>query len=310
MHIPDGMLDAKTMAGTWAVAATGLGIGVRAVRTRMTDGRLVLMAVLAALVFALQMLNFPVAGGTSGHFAGGALAAVLLGPWPAMIVMSAVLVVQAFFFADGGVISLGANIVNMAVVAPLVGWWVYSLAVRISDTRSARMAGAFVAAWAACVAAALAAALMLWASGAAPLLFLAGAMTFWHALIGVGEGLVTAGLVGYVFRLRPDLMRADTEILRPRGLALSLGAVAVAATGLSLLASRAPDGLETVAGTLPSLGGAGTASKLSPMAGYIVPGIANEALVGVLAGLVGLIITSVAVYLGLRSLRSRRAARG
>lgn len=306
MHIPDGMLDTKTVLAGWAAAAPTVAVAVGRVRRRMSDGRLVLMSVIAALIFALQMLNFPLAGGTSGHFAGGALAAVLLGPWPAVLVISAVLAVQAFFFADGGVTSLGANIVNMAIVAPLVGWWVYSLAVRVSDTRAGRVAGSFVAAWSACVAAALGAGLMVWASGAAPFAPVMGAMGFWHALIGIGEGLVTAGLVAYVYAVRPELMKADAEVMRPRGLAVSLGVVALIAAGLSLLASTAPDGLESVAGKLSFLAEAGPVWKLSPMAGYLVPGIDNEALAGALAGVVGVIVTGALLYAALRSARRDR----
>jgi cobalt/nickel transport system permease protein len=305
VHIPDGMLDAKTLAASWAGAAPAVAWAVRRARARVSDGRLVLMSVLAALVFALQMLNFPVAGGTSGHFAGGALAAIVLGPWPAVLIITAVLAVQAFFFADGGVTALGANILNMAVVAPLLGWWIYSAALRISDSRAGRVAGSFVAGWAACVAAALGAGLMVWASGSAPFIPVMGAMGFWHALIGIGEGLVTAGLVSYVQAVRPELMKADAETMRTRGLAISLGVVAVIAAALSFAASSSPDGLEHVAETL----GFGTASepvwRLSPMAGYAVPGLANETLAGVLAGIVGVAVTGVLLYAALQAARRR-----
>jgi len=307
MHIPDGMLDTKTLAATWATALPALAWGVREVRRRMDDGRLVLMAVLAALIFALQMLNFPVAGGTSGHFAGGALAAILLGPWPALLVISAVLMVQALFFADGGVTALAANVVNMAIVAPFVGWWIYSLALRLSDSRAGRVTGAFVAGWVGCVAAAAGAGIMVWASGAAPLVPVLGAMVFWHALIGIGEGLVTAGLVSYVFALRPELMRSDVEIMRPRGLALSLGVVALIAAGLSVFASGSPDGLEFVAERFSFLTEVEPLWRSSPMAGYALPGVGNEAVAGVLAGIVGVIVTAVLFYLALRALKARGA---
>ncbi len=307
MHIPDGMLDTQTLAGGWAAAAAALGWALRQVRIRMTDSRLVLMAVLTALVFALQMLNFPVAGGTSGHFAGGALVAILLGPWPAVVVVSAVLVVQAFMFADGGVTALGANIVNMGVIAPFAGWWVYSAGLRLSDSRAGRVVGAFVAGWTACVAAAIGAALMLWVSGAVPLAPVLGAMGFWHALIGIGEGLVTAGLVGYVHAVRPELMKADAEVMRPRGLAISLGAFALLAAGLSFLASRFPDGLESVGRGLGFLKPPASIWN-APMAGYAAPGISNEALAGVLAAIVGVIVAGVLAYVLLRSLRQRRGA--
>jgi cobalt/nickel transport system permease protein len=229
MHIPDGMLDTRTVAATWVVAVPTLGVAVRKVRAAIDDGRLVLMAVLSALIFALQMLNFPVAGGTSGHFAGGALAAILLGPWAAMLVMSTVVVVQALVFGDGGVLALGANMLNMAVIAPLVGWWIYSLALRVCAGRTARVAGSFAGAWSATMAAALSAAVMLWLSGAAALVPVAGAMALWHSLIGIGEGLVTAGLVSYVIAVRPDLLRSDIEAFRSRTLVMSAALLALAA---------------------------------------------------------------------------------
>jgi cobalt/nickel transport system permease protein len=307
MHIPDGMLSTPTLAVGWAAGAPVVAWAVRRVRRSVTDGRLVLMSVLAALVFALQMLNFPVAGGTSGHFAGGALAAIVLGPWPAVLIIAAVLAVQAFFFADGGVTALGANMVNMAIVAPFLGWWVYSAAVRISDSRAARIAGAFVAGWIACVAAALGAGLMVWASGSAPLIPVMGAMGFWHALIGVGEGLVTAGLVSYVHAVRPELMKADAEIMRPRGLVISLGATALVAAAVSFVASNSPDGLEHVAESLGFVTTSEPVWRLSPMADYAVPGLANETLAGVLAGIVGVMVTGILLYALLQTARRRRA---
>lgn len=308
MHIPDGMLDTKTVTATWVAAVPALAWATRKVRAAGSDGRLVLMAVLSGAVFALQMLNFPVAGGTSGHFAGGALAAILLGPWPAMLVLTAVLVVQAFVFGDGGVTALGANIVTMAIVAPTVGWWVYSLSVRVSDTRAGRTVGAFAAAWAATMAAAVVAALLIWASGAALLVPVMGTMAFWHAIIGVGEGLVTAGLVAYVFAVRPDLMKADSEVLRPGALAASLGALALAAAAGSLFASRYPDGLERVASTLGFLNATRAPGARGPLAGYLMPGVSNEALAGVLAGIAGVIVTAALAYAAVRSLRGGRRA--
>jgi cobalt/nickel transport system permease protein len=305
MHIPDGMLDTKTVAATWVAALPALGWATRKVRSAMSDGRLVLMAVLSGLIFALQMLNFPVAGGTSGHFAGGALAAILLGPWAAMLVMTSVLIVQALIFGDGGVTALAANIVNMAIVAPVVGWWIYSLAVRVSDARAGRTVGAFIAAWTACVAAAVSAALMVWASGAALLVPVVGAMAFWHAIIGVGEGLVTAGLVAYVLAVRPDLMKATAEALRPRTLALSLGVLALVAAGVSVFASSSPDGLQHVASTL-GFATATIPAAAGPLHGHLVPGMTNETLAGVLAGLAGVLVTGALAYAGIRSLAGRR----
>lgn len=308
MHIPDGMLNTTTWVTAWAGSAAAVGLGVRRVRQTMSESRLVLMAVLAALVFALQMLNFPVAGGTSGHFSGGAAAAIILGPWPAVLVMTAVLIVQSLFFADGGITALGANIITMGVIGPFAGWWLYTLVTRGAASRTRKAAAAFIAAWTGCFAAALAAATMLWVSGRVPLVAGLGAMGFWHALIGIGEGLITAGLVSYLLGVRPDLLAGERprEALGTRGVAITLGIVALAAAGLSFIASARPDGLEFVYSE-KGLGApfAEKALVRSPMPDYLLPGVENETLAGILAAVVGLVLAGVLLYVGVRAIRGR-----
>lgn len=308
MHIPDGMLRAPTWVSAWLGSAGIIGYAAREVRKRLTDGTIVMMAVLAALIFALQMLNFPVAGGTSGHFAGGAAAAIVLGLWPAMLVMAAVVTVQAVFFADGGITALGANMLTMAIVAPVAGHLVYRTVTRLRQTRTARLAAAFAAGWIACVAAALAAGVMLWLSGRAPLVPVLGAMGFWHALIGLGEGAITAGLVGYLLAVRPDLLTADvratSDAATARKTAIGLAAIALAVAGASFLASSRPDGLEFVYSRLGTALREAPATGVSP--GYALPGIANETLAGVLAGIVGVAVTGMLVYALLNAARARR----
>jgi cobalt/nickel transport system permease protein len=146
---------------------------------------------------------------------------------------------------------------------------------------------------------------MVWASGAALLVPVVGAMAFWHAIIGVGEGLVTAGLVAYVLAVRPDLMKASAEVLRPRTLALSLGVLALVAAGVSVFASSSPDGLQHVASTL-GFATATVPAAADPLHGYLVPGMTNETLAGVLAGLAGVLVTGALAYAGIRSLAGRR----
>lgn len=309
MHIPDGMLDTKTWVGAWLVSGSFLGIAVRRVRSALSDSRIVLMAVLAALIFALQMLNFPVAGGTSGHFAGGAAAAIVLGPWAAVVVISAILVVQALVFADGGIAALGANMLNMAVIGPFVGWWVYRAFARLRDTRGPKVAGAFVAGWVAAVASALAVAAELSLSGRADIAIVGVAMGFWHGLIGIGEGLVTAGLVAYLLSVRPDLLGdKPREATSTRGVALVLAAAALAAAGISFIASSHPDGLEYV---YERVGAPFSSQALlkSPLPDYALPNVANETVAGVLAGVVGVIVTGALLYALLAAVRQRRGLR-
>ncbi len=313
MHIPEGMLSIPVTALTGLISAATVAYAVSWVRQHMDERQVVLMAVSGALIFALQMLNFPIQAGTSGHFAGGALAGILLGPWPAVLVLTAVLGVQAFLFADGGVIALGANLLNLAVVAPLLGYVVYRGFLRWSDRRGAHLCGAFLGAWLSTLLAALAVAAELGLSGTAHLGIAALAMGTTHALIGIGEGLLTAALVAYLYAVRPDLLRGEAPSSegRPiRGVTVTLGALAILAAGLSFMASSAPDGLEWVyfeqgigdaeaVAQAPRLLGQG-----GPLANYQVAGLDNEALGSAVAGLIGL--TIVGALLAAVAIRRRK----
>ena len=308
MHIPDGMLSNATVAATGVASVGFVGYAVHWVRTHFDQRKVVLMAVTAALIFALQMLNFPVAAGTSGHFVGGALAGILLGPFAGAIVMTTVLLIQAFVFADGGVLALAANVFNLAVVAPLVAYAVWRAFCRMGESLGLRVVGAFVAAWASLVAAALAVAVEIWVSGNAQLVVVLTAMGFWHAIIGVGEGLVTAGLVAYVWKVRPDLLSSAQKSgqVAVRSLAIGFAVIALVAVALSFLASANPDGLEYVyfeegvGDTFEE-----TALVDSPLPDYVVPGIGNETLAGVLAGAVGVIVVGGLLYVGATGIRRR-----
>jgi len=166
------------------------------------------MGVSAAFIFAAQMLNFTVAGGTSGHLLGGALAAILLGPWAGMLVITSVLTIQALLFQDGGLLALGANVFNMAIVGVLVAWAVYAAVKRVAGTRGwAVMVGAFAAAWLSVVVASIAAAAELAFSGASPWGIVFPAMGGVHVLIGIGEGLITVATLSFLRATRPDLLR-------------------------------------------------------------------------------------------------------
>lgn len=207
MHIPDGFLDAKTFV-TLDVAAAGLiGVATSRVRKALEERAVPLMAVLAAFIFAAQMLNFPVVGGTSGHFTGGALAALTLGPWPAVLIMTLVLVIQSLFFGDGGILALGANIFNMGFVAPFVAYGVYRVVRLVFRSNAGLYVGSFVASWLAVVAAATACALELSVSGLIPFSVSVPAMAGIHALIGIGEGIITAGAVAVLVASRVEVLK-------------------------------------------------------------------------------------------------------
>ncbi|MBN1582914.1 MAG: energy-coupling factor ABC transporter permease [Anaerolineae bacterium] len=207
MHIPDGFLDPVTSAATWVASAGGVAYAVRRVNKTLTERQVPLMGVSAAFIFAAQMMNFTIAGGTSGHLLGGTLAAILLGPWAGMLVMTSVLAVQALLFQDGGLLVLGANIFNMAIVGVLSGWAIYTGLKRLfGDKTWAISVGGFVAAWASVVIAALVAAVELALSGTSPFGIVFPAMGGTHALIGVGEGLITVAVLAFLRVVRPDLL--------------------------------------------------------------------------------------------------------
>jgi len=201
MHIPDGFLDPKVWAGAYAVSAGALAAAVARTGKVLEQRQVPTLGVMAAFIFAAQMVNFPVAGGTSGHLLGGALAAVLLGPWSAGLILTTVLVIQMLFFYDGGVTALGANVLNMAVIAPWVAYGVYRAFNPLVKGPVGRNAAIFVAAWLSVVAAALACSLEIALSGTVPLKVVLPAMLGWHAIIGLGEGLLTVVAVAYVARL-------------------------------------------------------------------------------------------------------------
>jgi cobalt/nickel transport system permease protein len=210
MHIPDGFLSLAVAGLGWLLSIVALAYAISRTNRQLGEKQVPLMGVMAAFIFAAQMLNFPVAGGTSGHLIGAALAAILLGPWAGMLVMTSVVAVQALLFQDGGLIALGANILNMAVIANLVGYYVYALLQRVLGGRAwVNLASAFVAAWLSVFVASLVCAVQLGLSGSSPLQVALPAMGGIHALIGVGEGLITVAALAFITATRRDLVQSS-----------------------------------------------------------------------------------------------------
>jgi cobalt/nickel transport system permease protein len=218
VHVPDGFFNAAVSVSAGVVAAAGVAVCLRGARRELDDRTAPMAGLVAAFVFAVQMLNFPVAAGTSGHLLGGALAAILVGPYTAVLCVAVVLLVQAFFFADGGLTSLGVNITLMGLVAVLVGWGLFRLITRSVRSRGAVVAAAFVAALLSVPASALAFTLLFWIGGTAPIDVgtVAMAMGGVHVLIGIGEGLITAVTVSTVLAIRPDLVYGARELVADR----------------------------------------------------------------------------------------------
>jgi len=306
MHIPDGFLTTVVVLFLWLVAVIVIGYALRRVSQEIGERLVPLMGVLAATIFAGQMLNFSVTGGTSGHLLGATLATILVGPWAAMVVMTTVVSIQALIFQDGGLLALGANLFNMAIVGVAVAHFTYTTVQKLARGKSwGIFVGGFVAAWLSIVIAALACALELAVSGTSPANIAVPAMGGIHALIGIGEGLITLGALALVYAARRDLL-SGTQVA-PRGSkAVWVGGLlfALLLTVLSPLASAHPDGLEWVAEQHGFLEAA-REPLYTLIPDYLFPGIPNETLATILAGILGTLLV-FGVALGVA--RARRAA--
>ena len=206
MHIPDGFLEPQVWVPMTALSGGAIAWCARRAKESMSEREVPLMGVMGAFIFAAQMINFPVAAGTSGHLAGGVLLAVLLGPYVATLVMACVLMVQCFLFQDGGLTALGANVFNMGIVAAFAGYGVFAAVKGVVGGDRGYFAGAFAAAWFAVVASAALAAVELSLSGTTPLLQSLVAMVTVHTVIGLMEGLITVAVLRFLKTVRPDLL--------------------------------------------------------------------------------------------------------
>lgn len=343
MHVPDGFLDVPTSLATGAIAVGAVGLSLRKAETELRASGPALAGLTAAFVFAAQMINFPVGAGTSGHLLGGVLAASLVGPWTAVLVMTVVFLVQALLFADGGITALGTNILVMGLVTVLVGYGLTRLMLRALPRRLRSVVpAAAVGALVSTPAAALAFTGLYAVGGTVdiPLSALATAMIGWHVLIGIGEAVITAAILGAVVATRPDLVyavrgaRPDLVLVgadgtrrtvaadatdaadagaRPvgaRGFLAAGGLITLIVAGLlSLAASSHPDGLEYVGEEL-GFGGSAHESAVagSPLADYALRGL-DGPLGTSLAGILGVAITVAlgAAVLGLVGRLRRRA---
>lgn len=217
LHAPDGFVTLPIALVMWMVTAAAVGYAVYRTNRDLDERAVPLLGVMAAFIFAAQMFNFPVVGGTSGHLLGGVLAAVLLGPWAATLVMTAVVAIQGLLFQDGGLLIMGANIFNMGILGTLGGYAVYRLIARLlGGEERGRLPAAAVAAWCSVVAGAVAMTLQLAASGIIPLEIALPAMVGVHALIGIGEAIITVAALGFIGATRADLFRLrDAHVAVP-----------------------------------------------------------------------------------------------
>ncbi|MGV9402352.1 energy-coupling factor ABC transporter permease [Streptomyces sp. NPDC003667] len=338
MHVPDGFINAPVSAVTGVVAAGAIAVSLRGARRELDERTAPLAGLVAAFIFAVQMLNFPVAAGTSGHLLGGALAAILVGPFTGVLCVSVVLLMQGVLFADGGLTALGVNITDMAIVTTVVAYAVFRglLAVLPRKRRSVTVAS-FVAALVSVPAAAVAFTLMYAVGGTTDVSIgkVATAMIGVHVLIGLGEAVITTLTVGAVIAVRPDLVhgarglrqrlrlrvngelvdapapaapvaaRASRRTLWLTGLVTSL----VLAGFVSFYASANPDGLEKVAHDQGiDKKTEKHASSDSPLADYGVKDVSDARLSGGLAGVIGVGVTVVAGSTVFWAVRRRRGS--
>jgi len=322
MHAPDGFFAPWLSILGWVVLAVLIAVALRQTRSQLGERQVPLMGVLAAAIFAGQMLNFTIPGGTSGHLLGGALAAILLGPWAALLVMTAVIAVQGLVFQDGGLLVMGLNIINMGVITAFVGYFVHRPLSRLLKGTSGTLASAFVAAYLSMVVTAAFAAVELAVSGSSPLGFALPAMVGVHAIIGVGEGLLTIFALGFILAARPDVVQgAAAPGRRSAGFALAGLAAALAITLLAPFASPYPDGLERVAEVaaspaeveIPPVGftvpdqprffGAPGDAPYEVLPDYTVPLLGQSGIGTIAAGMIGVLVVFAVAWGAARLLR-------
>ena len=311
LHIPDGFLSTPVSLIGWLLAIIGVALALRFTGRQLDERQIPLLGVMAAFIFAAQAINFPVAGGTSGHLLGGALAAIVLGPWAAVLVMTAVISLQALLFQDGGLLAMGWNIMNMGVLTALTGAALYGLARKgFGQGRTSLIVAGAAAAWLTVEAAAVATALELAVSGASPLRVALPAMVGVHALIGIGEAAITVGALLLIFRTRPDILaKGDRSFGRVSATWIGLGLIiALFVAVFSFAASGSPDGLERIALDMGFIDKA-----LDPLytilPDYTIPFIKNDTASTVIAVVVGtLLVFGLAYLVGRLVRRPKRAS--
>jgi cobalt/nickel transport system permease protein len=309
MHAPDGIFAVWLSILGWIIALVVINLAVRNTRQQLGERQIPLMGVLAAAIFAGQMLNFSIPGGTSGHLLGGALAAIILGPWAGVLIITAVVIVQALLFQDGGLLVMGLNIINMGIVTSLVGYFTYRVGTRIAKGRTGMLVSSFVAGWLSVVVTSIFASVELALSGTSSLQFALPAMVGVHIMIGIGEGLLTASALGFITTVRPDLIEGPSAPgQRSAGWIVAGLILAIALTFLAPLASRNLDGLERVTQVLsspsdvdvqpvgmgvpsePQFFGETQAAPYQLLPDYTIPALGSSSLSTILAGIIGVLL--------------------
>ena len=303
LHIPDGFLSLTISIIFWIITAILISFAVKYSQKNLEQRQIPLMGIMAAFLFAAQMINFPVAGGTSGHLLGGALAAIILGPWPGMLVMTSVVSLQALLFQDGGLIVMGANIFNMGLLTSLIGYGLY--AISRNKNKTIQFATIAVASWISVVASALFTSLQLWLSGVSPARIVFPAMLSVHSVIGIGEAMISMAAFSFIHQVRPDLINQSPPSKTNNlgwavvGIFITIGVVL-----FSPFASANPDGLERVADDLGFIELAQN-NPFSIFSDYLLPSISSTGVSTVLAGVIGVIIVGAITFIFARKLSKK-----
>lgn len=300
LHIPDGFLSLLISLVCWGITAVFLTLAIRTAQGAFDERLIPLAGIMAAFIFAGQMINFPVAGGTSGHLVGATLAFIVLGPSLGLLAMAAVIILQALLFQDGGLVVMGANLIVMGIVPGYTGYAIY----QFWHKRGGRWqtAGAGVGAWVAIMLAALVVALLLGFSGTTSLSIAIPAMLGVHALIGIGEALITVAALTFIRQTRPQLLSREGEAQASNGWIVGGIAVAILVALFSPLASASPDGLESVAERAGFLGAAQDAPfQLLP--DYTIPFLGDGGASTIAAGIIGVLVVAGLMYTLTRNLR-------
>lgn len=292
LHIPDGFLSTVVSIVGWVLMLAAVAYAIRQTRGQLGEKQIPLMGVLAAFIFAAQAINFPVAGGTSGHLLGGALAAIIMGPWAAVLIMTSVVAIQALLFQDGGLLALGFNVVNMGILTAFTGHWVYQAVRRtLGEGRNSLLVAGAVGAWLSVLVGAIATAIELAISGSSPLGVALPAMSAVHVLIGIGEAIITVGALSFIYASRRDLLNIGEAAPGKASANWVLGGLGLAllVAVFSFAADANPDGLERVAEDTGFLGLAQN-PLFNIFPDYTLPFIGNEMLSGILAVVLGTLI--------------------
>ena len=293
MHVPDGFINAPVSIGTGVISFATLWAYVRSAKSLVADKLIALTGMMSALIFVLQMVNFPIAAGTSGHLLGGALAVIVLGPNLGIICISIVVVIQSLLFADGGLSALGVNVLNMAIITSLVGWVTISSWKKLfGEANISIISGSIVAGILSVVFSSIAFVFEYALGGtvSVPLGSVLIAMVSSHLLIGLGEGVITALIVSLLLRVRSDLIYIKTNTDKKNSMSSFYGLFIFLLLCLTLItpyASSSPDGLESVASDFGFSEGSGIVLLLDD---YGISGLNNDFLSTALSAVLGVVV--------------------